>query len=217
VVLRRLEPSRIDLGVGQPHEDLDSLAQVVLKATAPGVPDCYQGNELLDLSLVDPDNRRPVDYGRRRALLAELAALPDAPDEAALREIFMASADGRAKLYLTWRLLALRKAREALFADGAYAPLRTSGERARHAIAFARRRGRETVVTVAPRLVATLGVPAGGLPCGAIWGDTRVEIPFLGPEAELRDAVTGRVRKLARGGIAMAELLDAAPVAVLSA
>jgi (1->4)-alpha-D-glucan 1-alpha-D-glucosylmutase len=110
----------------------------------------------------------------------------------------------------------LRKAREALFADGAYAPLRTSGERARHAIAFARRRGKEAAITVAPRLVASLGAPAGELPCGALWGDTRVEIPFLDAQAQLRDAITGRVRRLTDGGIALADLLDAAPVAVLS-
>src|SRR6185437_13266206 len=129
----------------------------------------------------------------RRELLAGFAALPEAPGDADLRAIFGSMADGRAKLYVTWRLLALRKAREALFADGAYAPLRTGGDRARHAIAFARRRGKETAITVAPRLAATLGVQAGELPCGAIWGDTRVEIPFLGAEAELRDAITGRV------------------------
>jgi len=196
---------------------LNSLSMVAVKYTSPGVPDCYQGNELLDLSLVDPDNRRPVDYARRRALLAEFAALPEAPGEAELRAIFAASTDGRAKLYVTWRLLGLRRAREALFADGAYAPLHTGGDRARHAIAFARRRGKETAITVAPRLAATLGASAPGeMPCGAIWGDTRVEIPFLGYGAELRDAITGRVRRLAGGGIALSELLDAAPVAVLS-
>jgi len=196
---------------------LNSLSMVAVKYTSPGVPDCYQGNELLDLSLVDPDNRRPVDYARRRALLAEFAALPEAPGEAELRAIFAASTDGRAKLYVTWRLLALRRAREALFADGAYAPLHTGGDRARHAIAFARRRGKETAITVAPRLAATLGASAPGeMPCGAIWGDTRVEIPFLGDGAQLRDAITGRVRRLAGGGIALSELLDAAPVAVLS-
>src|SRR6185312_5036215 len=195
---------------------LNSLSMVTVKYTSPGVPDCYQGNELLDLSLVDPDNRRPVDYAVRRALLEELTALPDAPDDAALAAIFAASHDGRAKLFVMARLLRLRHAHEALFAHGGYTALRTSGQRARHAIAFARRRGKEAVVAVAPRLLAGIAGSPGKLPCGReVWGDTRVEIPFLGANAEVRDAITGRVQRVDGGGIALADLLDAAPVAVL--
>ncbi|HUI98636.1 MAG TPA: malto-oligosyltrehalose synthase, partial [Usitatibacter sp.] len=196
---------------------LNSLAMVTVKYTSPGVPDCYQGNEILDLSLVDPDNRRPVDYGVRRSLLERLSSLPDAPDAAALREVFTASIDGRAKLYLMWRLLRLRHECEPLFREAGYVPLHTSGTHARHAIAFARRHGRQSVVTVVPRLVAGLGLEPGALPCGArVWADTRVDVPFLGPDARMRDVVTGRTLTLERGGIALGELLGAAPVAVLA-
>jgi (1->4)-alpha-D-glucan 1-alpha-D-glucosylmutase len=195
---------------------LNSLAMVAVKYTSPGVPDCYQGNEILDFSLVDPDNRRPVDYALRRSLLEGFAALPAAPEAAALEAIFGASLDGRAKLYVTWRLLALRQARPALFLEGIYAPLRTGGSHARHAIAYARRHGKDHVVTVVPRLVASLGVKDGELPCGAsTWADTRVEVPFAARDVELVDAITGRARRLEDGGIALGELLDRAPVAVL--
>jgi (1->4)-alpha-D-glucan 1-alpha-D-glucosylmutase len=117
-----------------------------------------------------------------------------------------------------WRLLRLRHERQALFVEGAYVPLHTSGTHARHAVAYARRHGRQSVVTVVPRLVASLGLEAGAFPCGSsVWADTRVDMPFLGADAELRDVVTGRAVRLARGGIALAELLRAAPVAVLAA
>ena len=195
---------------------LNSLSMVAVKYTSPGVPDCYQGNELLDLSLVDPDNRRPVDYAVRRSLLETFAALPDAPDAATLASIFTAR-DGRAKLFVMARLLRLRGSREALFAEGGYTALRTSGERARHAVAFARRHGKEAVITVAPRLLAGIATVPGALPCGReAWGDTRVELPFLASAKELRDAITGRMRRLEGGGIALGELFDAAPVAVLA-
>ena len=197
---------------------LNSLAMAAVKYTSPGVPDCYQGNELIDLSLVDPDNRRPVDYALRARMLGELAALAQPPDTAALRAIFASAGEGRAKLYVTWRLLQLRQEREVLFRDGGYAALRTRGEHGRHVVAFARRLGKDTVVTVVPRLTTTLGVAAGELPCGAaVWGDTRVEMPFLPESARLRDAITGAERRVRRGGIALAELLEAAPVAVLVA
>jgi (1->4)-alpha-D-glucan 1-alpha-D-glucosylmutase len=197
---------------------LNSLALVAVKYTSPGVPDCYQGNELIDLSLVDPDNRRPVDYARRQALLDEIARLPERPDDAALRDLFADARVGRGKLYVTWRLLQLRRAREALFKAGTYTALRVVGEKARHAVAFARRHGREASITVVPRLVASLGMAPGRLPCGGeAWGDTRVEIPFVAADATLRDAITQRERRLAGGGIALAELFDAVPVAVLAA
>ena len=195
---------------------LNSVAMVAVKYTSPGVPDCYQGNEILDLSLVDPDNRRPVDYGVRREMLDALSALPDAPGQAALREVFGDATRGRAKLFVMARLLRLRREREALFAEGDYTPLRTGGSHAKHVIAFARRRGKDCIVTVVPRLVASLGVKEGELPCGALWGDTRVELPFAGEGVEPRDAISGRVHSLEGNGLALAALLAEAPVAVLS-
>ena len=124
---------------------LNSLSQLALKATMPGVPDFYQGTEFWDLSLVDPDNRRPVDFaGRAEAL----AAFGDAPDWPALAR---SSTDGRIKLALTRRLLALRQAMPRVFTDGAYHPLPVSGAGADHVVAFARSHGREAVVVCVGR------------------------------------------------------------------
>ncbi len=112
-----------------------------LKLTSPGVPDIYQGNETLDLSLVDPDNRRPVDYELRRRRLDELRALADAPEGERgprVRSLFDAFANGQPKLWVVWNALRLRAQRTALFRDGAYVPLPTGGERAAHGVAFAR-------------------------------------------------------------------------------
>ncbi len=193
---------------------LNSLSMVAVKLTSPGVPDIYQGNELWDFSLVDPDNRRPVDYALREKLLAQLAAFGAAPGAAA-DAVFGSLEDGRAKLWLVWRLLQLRAARERLFRDGGYTAVRGIGARSRHAIAFARRHEGELCVTVAPRLMVGLGVKMGSLPCGAIWADTRIELPFAAEGAMLRDVVTGREHRVVGGALALADVLRSAPVAVL--
>jgi (1->4)-alpha-D-glucan 1-alpha-D-glucosylmutase len=196
---------------------LNSLGMVTVKLTSPGVPDTYQGNEVWDFSLVDPDNRRPVDYGRRGALLAQLEMLGENPEPQALEDIFRKLEDGRAKLFVMWRLLQLRRAREALFRDGGYVAVRVVGEKARHAVAFARRQGHEVSVTVVPRLTVQLGVAPGTLPRGpAVWTDTRIELPFLDEGDVLRDAVSGAELRVADGGIALADILARAPVAVLA-
>jgi (1->4)-alpha-D-glucan 1-alpha-D-glucosylmutase len=193
---------------------LNGLSMAAVKYTSPGVPDTYQGNETWDFSLVDPDNRRPVDYERRSRMLAKLEALGDAPGER-VREVFENVADGRAKLWVIRRLLKLRAKSEALFRKGGYNPVRVTGAKARNLVAFARRHEGATCITVAPRLVVSLGIKPGDLPCGEAWGDTRIELPFLDPGAELVDVITGAKHRLARGGIALAELLRVAPVAVL--
>ena len=190
----------------------NGLAQAVLKATAPGVPDTYQGTELWDLSLVDPDNRRPVDFGLRAAALR---ALDDAleggiPREAVARDLLAAWPDGRIKLYVLATLLR-RRAAGAWPAD-AYAPVPAAGERAEHVVAF--RRG--SALVVVPRLPRTLSGEAP--PLGDVWGDTELRLPADAP-AEYRDLLTGRaVRTHDRDGRAAMRLADAlavVPVAVL--
>ncbi|HMQ35341.1 MAG TPA: malto-oligosyltrehalose synthase, partial [Chloroflexaceae bacterium] len=198
----------------------NSLAQTLIKLTAPGVPDIYQGCELWDLSLVDPDNRRPVDYEQRRRLLAELKRRGAAGDPAALAaELLDKADDGRVKLYLTHRALELRRERPELFAAGDYLPLAAEGERAAHAVAFARTAGAAELVTIAPRLSLTL---AGGElrpPTGELWGDTWLPLPHAEPGARYQDRLTGAALTTGErdgvAGLPLAEVLGAFPVALL--
>ncbi|HYC35866.1 MAG TPA: malto-oligosyltrehalose synthase [Usitatibacter sp.] len=194
---------------------LNSLSMVAIKLTSPGVPDTYQGNEVFDFSLVDPDNRRPVDYERRRRILAEFQQLA-APVDAALADMLSRLEDGRAKMYVLWRLLQLRRQSEALFLEGGYTPVRVVGEKARHVVAFARRHNGQALVTLAPRLIAGLGIRPRDLPCGeAVWSDTRIELGFLKEGTALVDVLSGREVRASRGGLALAEVLATFPVAVL--
>ncbi|HEX8909721.1 MAG TPA: malto-oligosyltrehalose synthase [Anaeromyxobacteraceae bacterium] len=194
---------------------LSSLSQVALKLASPGPCDVYQGCELWDLSLVDPDNRRPVDYALRSRLLEELGrrAGGDPADRAALaREVSRPEAllDGRAKLLLLRQGLWLRRAHPALFLEAAYQPLAAEGPLSDRVVAFARRRGDEAVVCVAPRLLLGLIDAAEG---GAPRWEGRLELPaaFPGP---LTDVVTGARR--AGEALALADLFEDFPVALLS-
>ncbi len=154
---------------------INGLSQTLLKFIAPGVPDVYQGNELWDFSLVDPDNRRPVDFGLRKRLLADLKRL-DTSSAASLLED-SAWQDGRPKLYLIWKALGLRREKPDLFEGGEYLPLETSGECAAHLVAFARRREGELAIAVAPRLCAHLVDEAGPLlPAPEKWAGTLVRL-----------------------------------------
>ncbi|MDD5250324.1 MAG: malto-oligosyltrehalose synthase [Rhodocyclaceae bacterium] len=158
----------------------NSLSQTLLKIASPGVPDFYQGNELWDFSLVDPDNRRPVDYAVRQALLRDIASPPDRGGgelAAWARDLLEHMEDGRIKFYATWRGLHMRRQLPQLFQGGLYLPLRATGARAEHVCAFARRSARHAALVVAPRLFVRLmnGAP---LPLGAaVWQDTRLELP----------------------------------------
>jgi (1->4)-alpha-D-glucan 1-alpha-D-glucosylmutase len=166
---------------------LNSLAQKLLCLTAPGVPDLYQGSELWDLSLVDPDNRRPVDYALRARLLEELQALgPRAASVAWERR-----AEGLPKLLVVWRTLRLRSECPALFDGAGYEPLEVAGEKARHLVAFCRGGG---AVIVVPRLVARLGGGWEGvtvsLPAGR-WVDRFTEVAVDGGDVRAGDLLAG--------------------------
>jgi (1->4)-alpha-D-glucan 1-alpha-D-glucosylmutase len=203
---------------------LNSLAQTLVKITAPGVPDFYQGTELWELSLVDPDNRRPVDFGLRRRMLDELAKeIGDATDLAALaRRLADDMDDGRVKLYLTRQALDLRRRRRELFLRGDYRGLRVAGAWAEHVCAFARVRGDTTVIVIAPRLLARRGFgdqTGPVLPIGpAYWTDTHVAVP-VAPGTRLHDVFTGRIVSVgsdAEGSIVtMGEVLTDFPVSLL--
>jgi (1->4)-alpha-D-glucan 1-alpha-D-glucosylmutase len=180
------------------------------------VPDTYQGTDLPDFSLVDPDNRRPVDYGKRQAVLNDLrgAVASAGEDRAALaRGLAESVEDGRAKLYVTWRALTVRRDHSGLFSGGEYHPLTAEGEKARHLFAFARRMGGATAVVAVPRLVARLS-PDAVPPPRAVWADTRVDLSGVGAGGEWCDVFTGR-RFRAAPQVAAAELLADFPVALL--
>ena len=136
----------------------NSLSQTLLKLTCPGVPDIYQGNELWDLSLVDPDNRRPVDYSKRRKVLQEMQTWPESAEHLKpyVRELTSHMSDGRIKMYLTWKALNLRKRRPELFLKGNYLSLNVQGPKAKHLLAFTRRYGNSELIVAVPRLCAKL-------------------------------------------------------------
>lgn len=156
----------------------NSLSQCLLKMTAPGVPDIYQGNELFEFSLVDPDNRRPVDYQLRQSMLAQLQvdSHPSSLPQFATGLVGDAESS-KAKLYMTWKTLDLRRKEPLLFQDGAYAPAKASGQRAEHILAFAREYQGRSAIVIAPRLCATLlGESLDTICDEALWADTTVEI-----------------------------------------
>jgi len=162
------------------HGAINSLAQTLLKAVCPGVPDFYQGTELWDLSLVDPDNRRPVDFARRRELLDSLRARIEAAGSdltAVCRELLERWPDGQVKLYAIHRALTLRRERARLFAVGAYQALGIGGQHTQHVVALARRDGADVVVAAVPRLTARLPGLTGTVPLGEpIWENTWVTV-----------------------------------------
>jgi len=193
-----------------PFGACNSLAQVAVKLASPGVADTYQGTELWDLSLVDPDNRRPVDYKRRRQLLEELGSRGEPTPELA-RELVSSYADGRIKLHVTRVGLQLRRAEPQLFLDGSYRAI----EGGTHIVAFERSRSSQRLVCIAPRLPYTLTKGRFAWPRGTeAWGNATIE---LGGDASTtwRNAFTGE--KHTGSTLALGDVLGAFPVAWLSA
>jgi (1->4)-alpha-D-glucan 1-alpha-D-glucosylmutase len=169
---------------------LNSLVQTLLKIASPGRPDFYQGSELWDFSLVDPDNRRPVDFKLRRRLLRDMPAGAGGDRSALAEELLASWPDGRVKLYLTAEALAFRNREAELFASGRYVPLAATGRLRDKVIGFAReRRGRWAVVAV-PRLAASLS--AGGRPPVGrrTWRETALALPKGAPR-RWRDVLSG--------------------------
>ena len=188
---------------------VNGLAQTLLKLTAPGVPDTYQGCELWDLSLVDPDNRRPVDFELRRTFLEQGA------DPGALLASWQ---DGRIKQHVVARTLALRRRDPELFETGSYEPLEAVGALADRLVAFGRRTEREMIVVAVPRLIAgLLQDPELPCPARAVWGDTRLELPAAFAGRELVNHLTDRPVPTSSGALMVGDLLADLPVALLVA
>lgn len=177
------------------HGALNSLSQVLIKITAPGVPDFYQGTELWNLRLVDPDNRRPVCFRKRTGMLEELRKRETGDLPQLLRDILREWKDGRVKLYLTDKALEFRRAHAQMFLDGDYIPLVAAGRRQANVCAFGRKKNGSMSLTIAPRWTTQLASP-GKLPLGkAAWHDTSVFLPKTAPD-RWRNVLTGERLKV---------------------
>jgi (1->4)-alpha-D-glucan 1-alpha-D-glucosylmutase len=199
---------------------LNGLAQVLLKLTTPGVPDLYQGCELWDLRLVDPDNRGPVDFDRRAQLLEAIEKRGNASPSGTCKELTRDWADGRAKLYLVWKMLNLRRQYHQLFLDGSFVPLPAGGKHANNLIAFARHQGNKWTLTIVPRWLADAGAPVAWARMTAFWRGTKISLPPKAP-SRWKNVLSGEVIELAPGRksstLRAEEVLGNFPVACLKA
>ncbi len=182
----------------------NSLAQVLLKITCPGLPDFYQGSELWDLSFVDPDNRRPVDYERRMELLDKIKGQTGNADF--LSDLIKNKEDGRLKFWFTYKMLQFRQVHKELFLKGDYMPLAAKGTGQKHILGFARKLGQTWVVIAVPRFSTQM---TDG------WQDTALVLPEGAP-SQWEHALTGACSHAA-GEIQLVQLLQEFPVVVLSA
>jgi len=189
----------------------NALTQLVLKLGVPGVPDIYQGCELWDHNLVDPDNRRPVDYELRKRRLAELRREAEVDPAALVDRLFAAPADGAIKMYVLHRGLMLRRAHKDVFLHGGFTPLATTGPHRDRAIAFERTHGGKRIVIACGRHFLKVN-ESGGAPVGACWRDTAIE---LTADATLRDAFTGRRIESKGKTLGLDQVFAHLPVAML--
>jgi (1->4)-alpha-D-glucan 1-alpha-D-glucosylmutase len=199
----------------------NSLSQTLLKITSPGIPDFYQGNELWDFSLVDPDNRRPVDYRTRKDLLDELIRLESTVGllETA-RAVVGSRSDGRVKLFLTWKALNFRRENREVFETGRYLPLAVDGTCREHICAFARATNDKSILVVVPRFCSRLRRDSGGLPLGPeVWQDTRIILTDVTGLGCYHNVFTGEVLNIERQegqlSLAVRDILSVYPVALL--
>jgi (1->4)-alpha-D-glucan 1-alpha-D-glucosylmutase len=204
---------------------VNSLSQLILKIGSPGVPDFYQGTELWDLNLVDPDSRRPVDFAVRERMLEGMQALLEdtsgpATNIQAVQEMLGHWQDGRIKLFCTAAGLRLRRRLAEAFVGGEYIPLMPKGSAAQHIVAFARSAGNKRVIVIVPRLVAGLCGSGAPLPTGpAVWNDTLVPLPKDWEGGGYRNIFTREVWRVPAVGehrsLRVADVFSVLPVALL--
>ena len=170
----------------------NSLSQTVLKIAAPGVPDFYQGTEFVDLTLVDPDNRRPVDFGSRQEVHQRLQQRITSTGSRQLSTELLQGGDIRAlKMYVIQAALKCRRESIDVFQEGAYVPLKPTGNKPGYICAFARENKTKQIIAIAPRLVAQLTKGEEGAPIGAhIWSDTVITVPGIQPGQKYRNVFT---------------------------
>jgi (1->4)-alpha-D-glucan 1-alpha-D-glucosylmutase len=190
----------------------NTLSQTLIKITAPGVPDFYQGTEPADLNLVDPDNRRPVDFERRRRRLADILGGASDPLNLVAR-LLAGKTDGGLKMFVIARALQVRKEHPLLYLDGDYLPLEITGRHHRHAAAFARKLDRLWSVTIVPRFLTELTLENQDPIGPEIWRDTAVRLPGGAPESWYNRFTTESLT--GRESLPLAAALQHFPVAVL--
>lgn len=184
----------------------NSLSQTIIKITSPGVPDFYCGTELWDLNLVDPDNRRPVDFEKRISLLRDIM-------DTSYKELLATREDGKIKLFLINRALQARKEKTEVFQKGSYIPIEAGGRFKEQIVAFARNQGDDWTITIAQRHPTAL-IKEGELPIGKqVWDDTHIILP-KGVPAIWKDAITTQVIK-GRETLLIGDVLEHFPVALL--
>ncbi|GFO67660.1 maltooligosyl trehalose synthase [Geomonas limicola] len=196
----------------------NSLSQVLLKMASPGCPDFYQGTELWDLTLVDPDNRRPVDYQVRLKALAGLKARErDLGPRELVRQLVESRENGWIKLYTIYRVLNFRKGNRDTFEYGDYLPLEAQGARSGNVCAFLRRSASKTLLAAVPRMLASLAPEPGQLPLGEVWLDSLLLLD--GAAGRYRNVITDEeletVEHAGRTALPLARLFATAPVALL--
>jgi (1->4)-alpha-D-glucan 1-alpha-D-glucosylmutase len=195
---------------------VNSLAQVMLKAASPGVPDFYQGSETWDLSLVDPDNRRPVDYKTLAGALEEMQRVAGEQGKAPLCSKLLGNlSDGRAKLWTAHRALQARRDLPELFQRGEYLPLASAGKHAQHVIAFARRREGQSILAVAPRFACTLVKKEARLPLGEVWESESIALPDYAGATFVNVFTDEPMTVSADGKLSLREVFKTFPVAML--
>jgi (1->4)-alpha-D-glucan 1-alpha-D-glucosylmutase len=199
----------------------NSLSQTLLKIVSPGVPDFYQGSEIWDFSLVDPDNRKPVDYGKRMAAIQDIKRQElEIPCWQLARKLTDEKHDGRVKLFLIYRALNNRKRDRAIYEKGEYRSLHVLGRKEYHVCALARRLGERAVLAAAPRFFMRLLKDQDGLPLGEdVWHDTVVEAPADGIGMSYKNIFTEEVLETAEHdriiGFRCGDLFRNFPVALL--
>ena len=197
-----------------PAGALVSLAQLLIRVAAPGVPDFYQGTELWTLTLVDPDNRRPVDYQKRARLLDEVEPLIGSPTAAGAAELLRDWRTGAIKLFVTAAALRDRSTHPRLYLAGEHIGVPGFGARAGHVCAFARRFGGEWRVCVVPLRVEELKARAGGSSAAQLWADTTAVLPPRAP-ARWRNRLTGEIVEARDGELPLDRLFASLPLALL--
>ena len=196
---------------------INSISQTLIKLTSPGVPDIYQGQELFDFSLVDPDNRRPVDFELRGRHLREMLERSREKQEIGrlCEEMLRNWSDGRLKLWVTRCALHARRGHRELFELGNYIPLKVTGAGERNVVAYARTIGQRMAVVATPRFAYTMMGGEERMPIGEAWGETEIVLPSTSPGPPMKNLLTGEIFPAGQPTLLCREVFASLPLGLL--